>query len=326
MTSTRNTAGEQLNRILYLIPRTARKDGAKLDDLAAELGISVDQVLRDVEELTDRAYYLPAGVGDDLQITVEGDRVRIWTTRELRRPAKLTPIETLALALGFRVLAAEQNATRRQELLAHAERLEEEFATGPIDELLARFAINAGDRGESGVQATLRSAARERRYCRIEYLKAGADEPEERVVAPYTLLRTGEAWYLIGYCTARQDLRLFRTDRTLAATLLPETFEVPAHFNPDEWLAHGGQAYRAETELPALVRYSPRIARWLREQGPVEEQDDGSVLVRHRVADLRWIVRHVLQYGTEAEILEPAELRELVHTALQYVEGPGSKV
>ncbi len=322
MASARTTAGEQLNRILYMIPRAAREGGARLDELAAELGVAVAQVRRDLTALADRAFYLPAGAGDDLQIFIESDRVRIWTTRELRRPAKLVPLETLALALGFRVLAAEQDTTRRHELLAHAERLEARFATGPIDELIARFAIDAGDRGETGVQATLRGAARECRYCRIEYLKPGAEQPEERVIAPYTLLRTGEAWYVIGFCAARQDLRLFRTDRTLSATLLPETFEVPTHFDPEEWLAHGGQVYRAETDREALVRYSPRIARWLRERGPVEEQDDGSVVIRHRVADLRWLVRHVLQYGAEAEVLEPPEVRELVVAAAKKLASP----
>ncbi|MFC1575522.1 WYL domain-containing protein [Gemmatimonadota bacterium] len=31
--------------------------------------------------------------------------------------------------------------------------------------------------------------------------------------------------------------------------------------------------------------------------------------VTHRVADPHWIVRHVLQYGAEAEVLTPEEVR-----------------
>jgi predicted DNA-binding transcriptional regulator YafY/AcrR family transcriptional regulator len=317
MSSAPNNAAAQLDRILYIIPRAARDGGARVEDLAAELGVSSAQVHRDLEELTDRAYYLPAGAGDDLQILIEHDVVRIWTTRELRRPSKLSPLEALALALGFRVLAAQEHAARRAELLAHAHRLEDECATGPIDELLARFAIDPGDRGEGGILATLRAAARERRWCRIQYFKPDAENPEERVVAPYTILSTGEAGYILGYCRAREGVRLFRADRTLDATPLPETFEVPADFDPEEWLAHGGQVYRATAEREAVVRYSPRIARWLREQGPVEEQDDGSVLIRHRVADLRWLLRHVLQYVADAEILEPRELRELLRDTLE---------
>jgi predicted DNA-binding transcriptional regulator YafY len=101
-------------------------------------------------------------------------------------------------------------------------------------------------------------------------------------------------------------------DRILSATLLPESFEIPADFDAEEWVAPGGRVYRASGDTEVVVRYSPRIARWIREKGPVEERDDGSVLVRHRVADPDWAVRHVLQYGTDAEILEPEVCRRSV--------------
>jgi predicted DNA-binding transcriptional regulator YafY len=45
---------------------------------------------------------------------------------------------------------------------------------------------------------------------------------------------------------------------------------------------------------------------------------DGSVVICHRVADPHWVVGHALQYGGEAEILEPADLRALV---LEVAEG-----
>jgi proteasome accessory factor B len=70
--------------------------------------------------------------------------------------------------------------------------------------------------------------------------------------------------------------------------------------------------FQAGEEVEAVVRYSRSIARWISEREEVEENPDGSVVVRHRVADPRWIVRHVLSYGPEAEIVEPAEMRDLV--------------
>src|SRR5690606_40411144 len=60
-------------------------------------------------------------------------------------------------------------------------------------------------------------------------------------------------------------------------------------------------------DVEVAVRYSPRIARWVEERAPCERREDGSVVVRHRVADPRWVVRHVLQYGAEAEVLEPVD-------------------
>jgi predicted DNA-binding transcriptional regulator YafY len=38
------------------------------------------------------------------------------------------------------------------------------------------------------------------------------------------------------------------------------------------------------------------------------------------VADVRWALRHVLQYGPEAEVLEPPELREEIIARLRAIE------
>ena len=35
-------------------------------------------------------------------------------------------------------------------------------------------------------------------------------------------------------------------------------------------------------------------------------------MIEHPVHDLGWAVRHVLQYGPDAEVLAPAEMRALV--------------
>jgi predicted DNA-binding transcriptional regulator YafY len=39
--------------------------------------------------------------------------------------------------------------------------------------------------------------------------------------------------------------------------------------------------------------------------------------VEHPLADTDWAVRHVLQYGPDAEVLEPAAVREEIVRRLQ---------
>jgi len=58
------------------------------------------------------------------------------------------------------------------------------------------------------------------------------------------------------------------------------------------------------------VRYSPRIARWIAEREGRELEPDGSLTMEHPLADIQWGVRHVLQYGPDAEVLEPADVRD----------------
>jgi predicted DNA-binding transcriptional regulator YafY len=67
--------------------------------------------------------------------------------------------------------------------------------------------------------------------------------------------------------------------------------------------------FRAGGAPAATVRYSPRVARWPVERGEAEPQPDGGAVARRQVADELWLARHVLQYGTDAEVLDPPELR-----------------
>ena len=64
------------------------------------------------------------------------------------------------------------------------------------------------------------------------------------------------------------------------------------------------------------VRYSPRIARWIAEREEKPLDTDGSLTLEHPVADVHWAVRHVLQYGRDAEVLAPERVRTAVRERL----------
>ena len=310
----RDTADAQLQRLLTLLPRAVRAAGVPLAELAQELEVSQEQLLADLQAIYTRAYYHPAGSGDDVQVLIDSKEVQVFTTGEFRRPPRLTPRESLALGLGIRMLAAEATEARRPALLQLAERVEAGAIGAEPMPLLERIAVNPGDDSPEGIRGRLVEAARERRRCEIDYLKRGAPEPEQRSVDPYVLLAASGTWYLVAYCHRSEDVRVFRADRVVSVAVTEERFAVPEGFDPEAYM-RDGRVYRAGDaveEVEARVRYSPRIARWVEERGPVEQQEDGSVVVRYRVADPGWLVRHVLEHGADAEVLEPADVREAV--------------
>jgi predicted DNA-binding transcriptional regulator YafY len=162
---------------------------------------------------------------------------------------------------------------------------------------------------DDGFRAVVADAARERRRCRIHYLKPGRRAPEERVIRPYLLLHSEGYWYVAGHDEAREAPRVFRMDRILDAALEPDRFEAPADLDPSAFLSEDGRVYRADDETAVRVRYSPAVARWIEERMEAVRQPDGSVIATHEVADTQWLLRHVLQYGPDAEVLAPAEAR-----------------
>jgi predicted DNA-binding transcriptional regulator YafY len=69
------------------------------------------------------------------------------------------------------------------------------------------------------------------------------------------------------------------------------------------------------------LRYSPRIARWIAEREGKSLAEDGSLTLEHPLADRDWAVRHVLQYGPDVTVLEPAAVREAVVRRLEGIIG-----
>jgi predicted DNA-binding transcriptional regulator YafY len=66
-----------------------------------------------------------------------------------------------------------------------------------------------------------------------------------------------------------------------------------------------------------LLRFSPRISQWIREQSWHPEQianvgPDGSLQLEFPVADFRELVKIILSHGAEVMIIEPPELKNLV--------------
>ena len=309
-------AADQLERILYIIPRAAREQGASLAELARVLEVDEATILRDIEEATARVYYHPAGSVDPFDIFIDGERVRVHAPHDFKRPVRLSAREGLALELGLRVLAADLGSRRRQHALALADRLSEQLSapeltlqpalgrSAPQEEGDATIDV---DIGEDEVRGIVTDAITRQRVCVLNYMKPG-EAPAERRVVPRRLVYASGHWYVAAHDLRLHEERNFRLDRVLRAQVTadaaPAVGDAPVPF-----------AFQTDgVELEARVRYSPRVARWIAEENAAQIEADGSLVLTHRVADPKWLVRHVLQYGGEAVVETPA-LRGLVAEA-----------
>ena len=305
-------AAGQLERILYILPRAAREEGATLEELSASLGVGADVVLKDLTQVTARAFYLPAGSGD-LLLEIDGNRVNLLTDGAFHRPVRLSMAEAVCLGLALRGRlagrwAGEAGTDVEPRALRFLHSLESTLSTIPTEDAMAR--IEAADLrpDPAGIREILSLALEAREECRIQYLKPGEDAPEERTVRPYALVHGEGHWYLLAWCTVSDGVRTFRMDRVLDAEPTGERFPAPADFDPGAHI-EGGRVFRADERMQVKVRFSPHVARWIAERKPGKRASDGSLTVTYEVADPHWIVREVLQYGPDAEVLEPDEVR-----------------
>jgi predicted DNA-binding transcriptional regulator YafY len=139
------------------------------------------------------------------------------------------------------------------------------------------------------------------------------------VLCPYDIVFTSGMWYIVANC-GDEGLRFFRLDRVEGVEVLNERYERPKDFSL-ETVLRDGRAFQAQDLGTLKVRYSPRVARWIAEREGKTVEADGSLVLEHPLADTDWAVRHVLQYGADAEVLEPAAVRQEIVRRLEAMRG-----
>lgn len=156
----------------------------------------------------------------------------------------------------------------------------------------------------------------------FSYRALDVSEPVEREVEPYGLFNRHGHWYLVGICHLRGETRCFKLDRIVSGirvnTSNPRTpdFEVPEDFDLREETRWEWPPPRGEEDVVARVRFSPRLS-FIHSQARspiVSEKRDGvgGLEVTYEIADPEQFVDWVLELGTDAQVLSPPELREMI--------------
>ena len=307
-----DTAAAQLKRVLDLIPRLADGEEHPIGSVASAAGLTEEQVLRDLASISER-FDTPGGFVEGVSILVEQDTVCV-TAREFHRPMRLTMPELCALELGLVMLRRERTPAEHASIDGALARLRLAISQVPSNDRHegTRWADLAGA-GSAEHLSVIRSAIARHRRLALGYRSGGATESTVRDVSPHALVFAEQMWYLLASADDG-TMRFFRLDRVESVRVLEESCE------RDETAAvrvqEAGRAFRSDTAHRMTVRYSPRIARWVAEREGARLADDGSLTMEHPVADESWAVRHVLQYGPDAEVLAPDSMRELLRDRL----------
>jgi proteasome accessory factor C len=314
-------ASAQLQRVLALIPVIADGEEHAVAEVAASLGVDASTVLRDLESFADR-FDAPGGFVEGLQIYIDGARVSARTNHFLR-PMRLTRGELYALDFGLALSRTERPPSEWRAIDGARERLQRAAAALPKESDSENPYVVGESAAVSAQLGAMREAISRKNKARIVYRRGESAQSDERIIEPYRLLLFGPTWYVAAHCEQSADVRIFRMDRVESAEVLAEKSAAEHFARVEERLGQGGP-FAAEASARLRVRFGPKAARWVREHESGVEGEDGAYVVEYPLADLEWAVRHVLQYGTEAEVLDPPEAR--AHVARRLREMLASRV
>lgn len=313
---TKTGAAAQLERILAVIPHLADGEEHPIEEVAEKAGIDRRQLVADLTSVSER-FDVPGGWVENVSITIDPEKVSVFANH-LLRPMRLTMPELCALELGLGLIQRERAPDELPAIQRASERLRAVITKLPQNEKHERIRIaELAAAGDPRHLATLRGALRAKKKVRLRYRAGSRAESSERTICPYALVFAAGAWYVVAYCDASEGMRFFRVDRVEEAKQLAAGFTPSAEF--DAAAIAAGRPFAGAPPQTMHIRYSPRIARWIREREGGELEADGSLVREYPLGDVGWGVRHALQYGPDAEVLSPPELRDEVVKRLEAI-------
>jgi len=306
-------------RYLQLASAVKNSPGQTPEQLWKNLGIKKAQFNRDKKDL------------EQIGFVFKYDRKqrRFVITKEPFLPVyDLTLTETFALTMAVRQLSAAGDYLLTYgaieaigKIIANAPGPQREMLSESLRESVLREGFGCQER----VLQDLQKAIQEQRRVIIQYQPPPADKPQEYTLDPYQLYFKRRALYLDAYCPDTKDYRVFRLNRVSDVRSTGMGFTRHTNYNFTERHKHSFSVFVGDTVQRVRVRFSKERAPYIREacwhrSQQLTPQPNGSLLFEVDVNDPREVGWWVLQWGADAEVLEPESLRqELRQTAERLV-------
>jgi proteasome accessory factor B len=281
-------------------------NGLRVSDLARDCGVARRTIYRDLESLQTMGVPIWEGEG----------RFGINRSTYLST-VRLNLNEAVSLFFAARLLAHHSDE-HNPHIVSALDKLAAGLPAGTVAAHIARVADLVRERPVRGAYIqtleALTQAWAERRMVRLRY-RAPGRESADRDVAPYFIevSRSSPAAYVIGFDRLRGAIRTFKLERVERADLLSEGYEIPADFDPYDFLARAW-GVMDEGEVAVRLRFSGAAAArvresvWHRSQRLLELADGGCELAM-TIGSVREITPWVLGWGADVEVLAPDELR-----------------
>ena len=315
--------GDQLARQWRILQSLiASRRGKSAADLARELEYHWRTVYRDLEALQLAGFPI---------FTDRVDGKNRWSILDSARqqvpiPLELTEVMALYFSRGLmQVLKGtvfyeslesffqKIKTTLPAETIRYLEKIEQSFKIGAKPHKRYHQLRNVVDRIS---QATV-----DHRIIEIDYFTMSRKKKTRRKVAPYKIWFFDGAFYLVGNCGLREDIRIFALDRIKSLKLTDETFEMPEDFKIEDFMQTSFGVFRGKPQN-VRIRFAAEIAGYINEKiwhetQKIESQKDGSIIFEALVAGTDEIKFWLMSWGSKAEVLAPETLREEMKSEAQ---------
>ncbi|MFP4552134.1 MAG: helix-turn-helix transcriptional regulator [Spirochaetales bacterium] len=148
----------------------------------------------------------------------------------------------------------------------------------------------------------------------VHYRAPGYSDTSVRMLDPYHVVGHRGQWYLLAHSHHDAEVRIYALNRILKCTVTKDRFTRPPGFSPADHIDPSFGIFRGEEEQEVAIRFAPHVAAQIKERQwhpgqRIEDQPDGGVVLRYDTNQMSQTLFWVGQWGPNAEILEPSDLR-----------------
>ena len=287
----------KIDRLIGILAILLQQEKITAPELAEKFEVSRRTINRDIEHLCQAGIPVMTVRGKNGGISIIDD-YKIDKTL-------LTSSDMKAIFAGLKSLDSVSGTNRYQQLM-------DKLSAGRSEGILSGqyISIDLSSWYKSSLAPKIEKIQQAiEDHERIVFDYYGPKGESYRKLEPYRLVFKWSSWYVWGFCADKQDFRLFKLNRMSEVERTKESFKVREYGVP---------------ELPSAVFMKPKVcakilfepeAKWrlIDDFGidSFKEQPEGKLLFTFDFMDADNLFNWLLSFGSQAELLEPVELREL---------------
>jgi predicted DNA-binding transcriptional regulator YafY len=309
----RQTASDQLARILAIVPWVAANPGVKITEVCRRFDISPRQLTNDLDHLF--MVGVPPYTPDTLiNVLIEGGTITVHLGTAFTRPLRLSNQQILSLLIAGKAIREVPGAPNNDALDRALQKLAGHVAASDRLEVVL-------DEADAHTMSALRRAIDEALPVEMRYYSAWKDQVGTREISPQRLYAQNGHWYLDAHTLGASHDRTFRVDRMSAVRVANEQERStgasteeggrPAAGEPEGRSAATGDGAGTSGDFQLVGIEMPAAQRWVLDQAYVESitaVGHDRLRVEIPVSQPRWLGRLLIQAGPDVEVRAPSSL------------------
>jgi len=296
-------------RLIHIIQEIKTSPCQTIPLLLKSLKISHAQFFKDKDALSQLGF----------EFYYDRKKSRFIITKDAYLPVEnLSISERISLIMAVRQLSAAGDYLLTYEGLNAARKLSADLPA-PLREnaatLFDDLVLKEGFGCDRKVMERLQAAIMETRRIMLAYQAPGEQDSSQHEIDPYHLFFKRRALYVEGYSATEKAILMFRLNRIKKVSFTAMHFQPVDNYDFGKRHRNAFSVFPGEKTQRVIIRFSQKARPFIEESlwhhsQVIKKEKNGFILFQADVAEPREVLWWALQWGADAEILEPLWLRE----------------